>query len=240
MLAPELTHSIKEHPATKPDASARQPEQGVLVVGQGVTVRGVLRNVHRLVVEGTVEATLAMTELVVAPSGRLEGTIEAGYAKIAGDFSGRLVVLQGLVVMPTGRLHGQVFCQRLQVADGGAITGHLEMVPAEGTMLETIPIGGPSPSSGGQDHYRLLEESLQILIGALPIGWTEADRAEVQHFIDVGEYGLALETLAGIAIEEDRPFDEAFLERMAKPAEIMQMLDSPAIQDLRKHPKVAA
>ncbi len=85
-----------------------------------------------------------------------------------------------------------------------------------------------------------MEESLQALVKALPAGWTEADRAEVQHFIDVGEYGLALETLAGIAVEEDRPFDKAFLDRVAKPAEIMQMLDSPAIRDLRRHLKVAA
>ena len=238
MLASDLTHPTRERHAVRPAAHTRQPEQGLLVVGQGVIVRGILRDVQRLVVEGTVEATLATKELAISSSGRLEGNIETAHAEIAGEFSGRLMVLQSLVVMPTGRLHGQVFCRRLRVADGGAITGRLEMVPAEGAMPETIRAGGPS--GGGQDHYRQMEESLQALVKALPAGWTEADRAEVQHFIDVGEYGLALETLAGIAVEEDRPFDKAFLDRVAKPAEIMQMLDSPAIRDLRRHLKVAA
>jgi hypothetical protein len=41
---------------------------------------------------------------------------------------------------------------------------------------------------------------------------TASERSEIQHFIDVGEYGLALETAVGIYREENKsPSKEALV-----------------------------
>ena len=51
-------------------------------------------------------------------------------------------------------------------------------------------------------NYRLIENQLQAILSSLGLLLSEAELEEVQHFIDVGEYGLAFETLCGIIDEE--------------------------------------
>ena len=45
-------------------------------------------------------------------------------------------------------------------------------------------------------------KALLTLLDMLPPDWTASERQEVRHFIDVDEYGLALETLVGIALAD--------------------------------------
>ena len=52
--------------------------------------------------------------------------------------------------------------------------------------------------------YRLIEEQLQTILSSLGLLLSEAELEEAQHFIDVGEYGLAFETLCGIIDEEQK------------------------------------
>jgi hypothetical protein len=49
------------------------------------------------------------------------------------------------------------------------------------------------------------------LIGLLSMldSFSDVERNEVRHFIDVGEYGLALETAYFIALEESRAISQA-------------------------------
>jgi hypothetical protein len=49
-------------------------ERRTLVVGRGISVQGVVQDAERLVVEGTVEATMIhATELAIAPGGVFKG-----------------------------------------------------------------------------------------------------------------------------------------------------------------------
>ena len=53
-----------------------------------------------------------------------------------------------------------------------------------------------------EGHYEDLEEHFERLLPTLPgQGWSDAEIAEVRHFLDHGEYGLALETLTSILLE---------------------------------------
>jgi hypothetical protein len=53
-------------------------------------------------------------------------------------------------------------------------------------------------------NYDEIESLLsRLLMAAAPV-LSDAERAEVQRFIDVGEYGLALETAAAIYSEEKK------------------------------------
>ncbi len=55
-----------------------------------------------------------------------------------------------------------------------------------------------------QAYYEALESALKDLLDALSPVFSEAERQEVQHFLDVGEYGVAFETLCGIITEEQK------------------------------------
>jgi cytoskeletal protein CcmA (bactofilin family) len=109
---------------------ARDPgERRTLVVGRGISVQGTVQDAERLVVEGTVEASMIhATELAIAPGGVFKGEVEVEEAEIAGTIDGTLTARGALVVRSTGRVLGIARCRRLQVEDGGQITGRIEMM----------------------------------------------------------------------------------------------------------------
>jgi cytoskeletal protein CcmA (bactofilin family) len=104
-------------------------ERRTLVVGRGISVQGIVQDAERLVVEGTVEATMIhATELAIAPGGVFKGEVEVEDAEIAGTIDGTLTARGSLVVRGSGKVLGTARCRRLQVEDGGQITGRIEMI----------------------------------------------------------------------------------------------------------------
>jgi hypothetical protein len=71
---------------------AQEPARRTLVVGRGISVQGVVQDAERLVVEGTVEATMinGLTELSIAPGGVFKGEVEVDEAEVAGTIDGTL------------------------------------------------------------------------------------------------------------------------------------------------------
>ncbi len=125
-------------PATMPGRPAgRDPnDRRTLIVGRGISVQGTVQDAERLVVEGTVEASMIhANELSVALGGVFKGEIEVEDAEVAGTVDGTLTARGNLIVRATGKLLGVARCRRLQVEDGGQITGRIEMIteprPAE-------------------------------------------------------------------------------------------------------------
>ena len=111
-------------PAARPSADRR-----TLVVGRGISVQGTVQDAERLVVEGTVEATMIhATELAVAQGGVFRGEVEVEDAEIGGTVDGTLTARGSLMLRATGKLLGTARCRRLQVEDGGQITGRIEMI----------------------------------------------------------------------------------------------------------------
>ncbi|MBR0558537.1 polymer-forming cytoskeletal protein [Neokomagataea sp. TBRC 2177] len=118
-------------PGVNPPGAARHngPERRTLVVGRGISVQGSVQDAERLVVEGTVESSLiTATELEVAQGGVFRGAVEVEDAEVAGTVDGTLTVNGSLTIRASGRLIGKAKCRRLQVEEGGQITGQLEMI----------------------------------------------------------------------------------------------------------------
>jgi cytoskeletal protein CcmA (bactofilin family) len=111
-------------------APARDLEQRrTLIVGRGISVQGTVQDAERLVVEGTVEATMIhATELSISPGGTFKGEVEVEEAEVAGTIDGMLTARGNLVVRSTGKVLGTARCRRLQVEDGGQISGRIEML----------------------------------------------------------------------------------------------------------------
>ncbi|MFL5280810.1 MAG: polymer-forming cytoskeletal protein [Rhodopila sp.] len=121
--------------------AVRDPaERRTLVVGRGISVQGTVQDAERLVVEGTVEASMIhATELSIAPGGVFKGEVEVEDAEIAGTIDGTLVARGALVVRGTGRVLGTARCRRLQVEDGGQITGRIEMITEPAPSSDSMP-----------------------------------------------------------------------------------------------------
>ena len=123
------TASIRQGTAVGRAAPRDPSERRTLVVGRGISVQGVVQDAERLVVEGTVEATMIhATELAIAPGGVFKGEVEVEEAEIAGTIDGTLTARGSLIVRGSGKMLGTARCRRLQVEDGGQITGRIEMI----------------------------------------------------------------------------------------------------------------
>lgn len=104
-------------------------ERRTLVVGRGISVQGTVQDAERLVVEGTVEASMIhATELAIALGGMFRGEVEVEDAEVSGTLDGTLTARGNLVVRASGKVLGTARCRRLQVEDGGQITGRIEMI----------------------------------------------------------------------------------------------------------------
>ncbi len=116
-------------PAPQPVGRREPAERRTLVVGRGISLQGVVQDAERLVVEGTVEATMIhAVELAISPGGVFKGEVEVEDAEVAGTIDGTLTARGNLSVRATGKVLGTARCRRLQVEDGGQITGRMEML----------------------------------------------------------------------------------------------------------------
>jgi cytoskeletal protein CcmA (bactofilin family) len=130
---------------------SRDPaERRTLVVGQGISVQGVIQDAERLVVEGTVEANMIhATELSIAFGGVFRGEVQVEDAEIAGTIDGTLTARGSLIVRASGRVLGKARCRRLQVEDGGQITGQIEMITDQSpAALSPAPAAEPVAEAG--------------------------------------------------------------------------------------------
>jgi cytoskeletal protein CcmA (bactofilin family) len=144
---PQTTPPTGVRPGLPPArAPARDPsERRTLVVGRGISVQGTVQDAERLVVEGTVEASMIhATELAISPGGIFKGEIEVEDAEIAGTIDGKLTVRGSLIVRATGKLQGSARCRRLQVEDGGQITGQMEMLTDQAKSELMRPAAEPA------------------------------------------------------------------------------------------------
>jgi cytoskeletal protein CcmA (bactofilin family) len=127
-----------------PMAPARMPpsagERRTLVVGRGISVQGTITDAERLVVEGTVEASsLNAQELQIAQGGVLKGQVEVEDAEISGLMDGMLTVRGSLVLRGTGQVIGEARCRRLQVEDGGQLSGKISMINDNTATPVSVP-----------------------------------------------------------------------------------------------------
>jgi hypothetical protein len=90
---------------------------------------------------------------------------------------------------------------------------------------------GPTPS-----HLARIETLFERLLDGTQSILSSSERAEVQGFIDQGEYGLALQTAFYIFLEGGRRVEPALTSLLAELAHAMSMSDEviPFLDELRR------
>lgn len=126
---PNAFSGIKPLRNTSPLSTPKNTIQRTLTVGAGISVKGAIHDAEQLVVEGTVEASqIQATDLKISEGGIFRGEIEVEHAEIHGIIDGTLTVRNSLVIHSTGQVLGKAKCKRLQVEDGGQVSGQIEMI----------------------------------------------------------------------------------------------------------------
>lgn len=126
---PEISRRLPDIPGPGRGRTAESDREGgkKLIVGRDIVLNGKIAACDRLVVEGSVEATLDNSKVIeIAESGIYKGTAEIDEAVVSGQFDGTLVVRGQLTVKATGRVNGEIRYGRISIEAGGVVTGTLE------------------------------------------------------------------------------------------------------------------
>ena len=116
------------HSTSAASPGARPDGASVLIVGQGIQLRGEITACDRLVVEGHVEVSLNDTRtLEIAPSGRFIGSCEVEEAEVSGVYEGDLSVRRRLTVRASGQVTGSIEYGEVELERGGRIAGNLKV-----------------------------------------------------------------------------------------------------------------
>lgn len=136
-------------PAAAPSRGPSRTEatdQRTLVVGKGISLQGTVTEAERLIIEGTMESELLQAqELVITHSGLFKGEVQVEDAEIGGTFDGTLTASGSLTIRATGRVLGTARCRRLQVEEGGQLSGKMEMITDGPAPAAAAPRLAPAP-----------------------------------------------------------------------------------------------
>ncbi|MBI4968736.1 MAG: polymer-forming cytoskeletal protein [Rhodospirillales bacterium] len=122
-----------------------------LIVGREICLTGEISACDRLVVEGTVEASLSNARSIdITETGLFKGNAEVDDATINGRFEGRLSVRGRLVVRALGKVSGTVRYGSLVVESGGEIAGTVEVVRAANEEQPLLGFSHPPAAADGE------------------------------------------------------------------------------------------
>jgi len=72
-------------------------------------------------------------------------------------------------------------------------------------------------------QFKEVQRGLEGVLDLLDAELSHSERAEVEHFIEVAEYGIALETLCDILREKGKSISSQTLEKIAHVGTLMNM-----------------
>jgi cytoskeletal protein CcmA (bactofilin family) len=126
-----VTPAVAEEDNPEPVSFEPRREEKRLIVGKGIVLKGEVSACDRLVVEGSVEASLRDSDVVViAEGGEYKGSANINEADVAGKFDGVLTARNRLIVRATGHVNGEVRYGELEVERGGRVSGDIQVANA--------------------------------------------------------------------------------------------------------------
>lgn len=138
--SPSLASRVRHRPSDTQNARPKHNFARTLVINRGIYIQGTIQDAEKIVIEGTVETErVTAKELVIEHGGRFQGTADVEVAEISGILDGELTAKSSLQVCATGRLNGNASCRRLQVDDGGEISGKIDMLTNNTSASHTVP-----------------------------------------------------------------------------------------------------
>ena len=100
--------------------------EGHVLIGEGVKIKGEIRECRELEIHGTVEGDLEAEELIVHENGVVKGNVNTYKAVIHGSIDGDVSVKYRLDVKAEGSVAGKTEYGELSVEAGGRVVGTLE------------------------------------------------------------------------------------------------------------------
>jgi cytoskeletal protein CcmA (bactofilin family) len=114
-------------------------DRRTLIVGQGIALTGEVNSCERLVVEGSIQATLQKCQyVIIAETGIFNGHASTENADVRGRFEGDLVVRKRLLIRAGGHVSGTITYGEIEIEAGGGISGKIEKAGASNADLISL------------------------------------------------------------------------------------------------------
>jgi cytoskeletal protein CcmA (bactofilin family) len=121
-VAPVVDHSPARAAASAP------PGAKVSVLGPSLRFKGDLVADEDLVVQGHIEGSILHTRsLTIGAQGRMGGDIKARRITVEGTVDGDLYALESVVLRAGAVVRGNVFANKVSVAEGAKFSGRIDM-----------------------------------------------------------------------------------------------------------------
>ena len=125
-----------------------EPAGSKLTVGPHIKLKGVeITDCDTLVVEGRVEASMDSRVVQIAESGVFSGTATMDVAEIRGTFHGQLTVRKQLMIYASGRVSGEIRYGKIEIEEGGELSGKVSTLAAEIAQSAPQPTEPPVPAA---------------------------------------------------------------------------------------------
>jgi len=112
---------------SSPGTRGHEVDRRTLIIGQGISLTGEVNSCDRLVVEGSIHATLQTCQhVIIAETGVFNGHASTENADVRGRFDGDLVVRKRLLIRAGGHVSGTVTYGEIEIESGGGISGTIE------------------------------------------------------------------------------------------------------------------
>jgi len=152
-IPPPAPHPAFPEPAKQETAAARsggEAKGSKLIVGPDIKLKGAeITDCDTLVVEGRVEASMDSRVIQIAQHGVFCGTAGIDVAEIHGRFEGELTVRKQLVIHTTGKVSGKIRYGKLQIEEGGELSGDIGSLTAGDAARKDRPLTAPKPLTTG-------------------------------------------------------------------------------------------
>ena len=123
--------------------------KNVSVIGPTLVFKGELSADEDLVIEGTIEGTIAhhKKNLTIGKKGRVTADIHASSVLVEGQLNGD-IHSDGLVSLANGAtVNGDVYCTRLVMEDGARFSGKVDMAVPTQLKIAAAPAETDEPSA---------------------------------------------------------------------------------------------
>jgi len=120
------SEDLSEIYAHRPAQPLQSKNEGRLVIGEGVIIKGEIRECREIEIHGTVEGDLEAAVLIVHDKGLVKGNVSTDSAEIHGSIDGDVSVKNRLDVKAKGSVAGKTEYGELSVEAGGRVVGTLD------------------------------------------------------------------------------------------------------------------
>jgi len=119
------------------------------VIGADVTIKGDVSATTELHVDGAIEGDIKCSSLVQGEASKIEGSIEAESARLAGELNGSITARE-LIILKTARIKGDVHYDALTIEQGAVVEGSFaphggKKIAGSVTTPNTMPAAEEEP-----------------------------------------------------------------------------------------------